>query len=140
MAVLLLLAPEKNVRWLGKVGVILLVLILVIAGPLSTKLLSQLEAGKNAALANPVTRSVANALHERVAQDEGVEIMLLGRPRAQDLVMIHIASREQLPPSYADELREIVREEMGNPELRVTVVAVHGMWRSDADSSGTGSP
>jgi len=85
-------------------------------------------------VANPVTWAVRTALYERVAQDEGVEIMLLGRPRAQKSVMIHIASQIDLPPSYADELRKIVREKMDDPELAVSVVAVRGLWRSDSDS------
>jgi hypothetical protein len=118
----------------------LLVSPLVLAGPLSTTLLSQLEAGKTVPLAYPVTTAVASALYERVAQDEGVEIMLLGRPRAQNSVMIHIASHDELPPSYADELRKIAREEMNDPDLAVSVVAVRGLWRSDTDSSQKGSP
>ena len=85
-------------------------------------------------LANPVTRAVRTALYERVAQDEGVEIMFLGRPRAQKSVLIHIASQSELPRSYANELRKIVREKMDDPELAVWVVAVRGLWRSDSDS------
>jgi uncharacterized membrane protein len=118
----------------------LLVLLLALAGPLSTILMSQLEAGKHVALAHPVTRAVSRALHERVAQDEGVEIMLIARPRAQRSVMIHIASQDELPASYANELRKIVRDEMGDPELSVSVVAVRGLWRSDYDSPQDGSP
>ena len=87
-----------------------------------------------------MTRAVANALYERVAQDEGVEIMLMARPRAQYKVMIHIASQKELPPSYADELRNIVREKMYDPQLPVSVVAVRGLWRSDSDSPPNGSP
>jgi len=75
-----------------------------------------------------------------VAQDEGVEIMLMARPRDQYNVMIHIASRDELPPSYANELRKIVREEMDDPEIPVSVVAVRGLWRSDSDSVPNGSP
>ena len=74
------------------------------------------------------------ALYERVAEDEGVELILLGRPRALNAVMIHVASPKELPLSYADELRKIVREKMDDPELNVTVVAVRGFWRSDSDS------
>jgi hypothetical protein len=103
-------------------------------------MLSQLEAGKNVPLAYPVTRAVARALKERVAQDEDVEIMFMARPRAEDSVMIHIASQEELPPSYANELRKIVRDEMDDPELSVSVVAVRGLWRSDSDSPPNGSP
>ena len=112
---------------------LLIVLVLVIAGPLSDRLLVQLDEGKSVPLAHPVTSAVANALFERVAQDEGVEIMFLARPRAQHRVVIHIASREELPLSYANELREITPKEMDNPDLPVTVVAVRGLWRSDSD-------
>jgi uncharacterized membrane protein len=126
------LSRHRRLAQLGRLG--LVVLLLVLGGPLSTTMLSQLEAGKNVPLAYPVTRAVARTLYERVAQDEGVEIMLLARPRAFGGVMIHIASHDELPPSYADELRKVVRDEMDDPELSVSVVAVRGLWRSDSDS------
>ena len=91
-------------------------------------------------LAHPVTRAVLRAVSERVAREEGVELMFIARPRAERRVMIHLASREELPPTYADELRQLVRDEMDDPELAVSVVAVHGMWRSDSDSREDGSP
>jgi uncharacterized hydrophobic protein (TIGR00271 family) len=112
----------------------LVVLLVVLAGPLSKTLIDQLQEGKQVPVANPVTWAVRTALYERVAQDEGVEIMFLARPRAQESVLIHIASQIDLPPSYADELRKIVREKMDEPELAVSVVAVRSLWRSDSDS------
>ena len=115
-------------------------MLLVLVGPLSTVLVWQLHKGKNVPLANPVTWVVRTALYERVARDEDVEIMLMARPRGQNFVMIHIASQDELPPSYADDLRKIVREKMGNPELSVSVVAVRGLWRSDGASRQKGSP
>jgi uncharacterized hydrophobic protein (TIGR00271 family) len=132
-------ALPRHRRWARLERSGLVVLLLALAGPLSTALLSQIEEGKNAPLAHPVTRSVARALYERVAQDEGVEIMLLARPRGQDRVMIHIASHDELPPSYANELRKIVRDEMNDPKLSVSVVAVRGLWRSDGASPKDGS-
>jgi hypothetical protein len=54
--------------------------------------------------------------------------------------MIHIASKIELPPSYANELREIVRDAMNDPELLVSVVAVRGLWRSDNDPPQHASP
>jgi hypothetical protein len=97
-------------------------------------MIDQLQEGKIVSVGHPVTWAVRTALYERVAQDEGVEIMFLGRPRAQKSVLIHIASQKDLPPSYAAELRKIVREKMDDPELHVSVVAVRGLWRSDSDS------
>ena len=118
----------------------LVALLVVLAGPLSTTLLSQLHEGKSVPVANPVTRAVHRAVFERVAQDEGVEVMYLARPRAEHRVLIHLASHDELPPSYANELRKIVRDKMGDPELPVTVVAVRGFWRSDSDSPPDESP
>ena len=118
----------------------LVALLVVLAGPLSTTLLSQLEEGKSVPATHPVTRAVHRAVFERVAQDEGVEVMFLARPRAEHRVMIHLASHDELPPSYANELRKIVRDKMDDPELPVTVVAVRGFWRSDSDSPPAGSP
>jgi uncharacterized hydrophobic protein (TIGR00271 family) len=118
----------------------LVVLLLILAGPLSKTLIDQLQEGKHVPLAHPVTWAVRTAVYDRVAQDEGVDVMLLARPRAQASVMIHIASQDELPPSYADELRQIVRREMDDPELPVSVIVVNGMWRSDDDVLQSTSP
>jgi len=122
-------SPYK--RWLAQVGRLGLLLLLVggLGGPLTGKLLQQIEAGKTVTPAYPVTQAVVKAVHERVMQDEGVTIMLIARPRAwQRGVLIHIASVEELPRSYADELRTIVREKMGDPTLPVAVIVVRGWW------------
>ena len=118
----------------------LVVLLLALAGPLSTTLVAQLEEGKSVPIAYPVTKAVQRAVFERVAQDEGVDVMFIARPRAEHRVMIHVASRDELPLSYANELRKIVRDVMNDAELPVNVVAVRGLWRSDSDSPKNGSP
>jgi uncharacterized hydrophobic protein (TIGR00271 family) len=125
---------RRYIRLAWYIRLSLVVLLLVLAGPLSKILIDQLQEGKHVPIANPVTSAVRTALYERVAQDEGVEIMYLARPRAHRSVMIHIASQIKLPQSYANELRKIVREKMDEPELHVSVVAVRGLWRSDSDS------
>jgi hypothetical protein len=50
-----------------------------------------------------------------------------------EAVVIHIATDHDLPRSYADELRAIVREQMEDEELSVFVIALRGDWRSDQD-------
>jgi uncharacterized hydrophobic protein (TIGR00271 family) len=127
-------ALQRNIRRSRIIRFSLMALLLVLAGPLSKFLIDQLQKGKHVPVASPVTWAVRTALFERVAEDEGVEIIMLGRPRATNSVMIHIASPKELPLSYADELRKIVREKMDDPELHVTVVAVRGFWRSGSDS------
>ena len=133
-------ALPRHRRLSELVRLFLVVLLVALAGPLSARLLSQLEEGKRVPLAHPVTRAVATALYERVAQDEGVEIVFLARPRAQNSVLIHIASQHELPDSYADELRRIVREEMDDPELNVSIVALRRWWHSDEDLPKDGTP
>ena len=125
---------RRYIRLAWYIRLSLVVLLLVLAGPLSKTLIDQLQEGKHVPIANPVTSAVRTALYERVAQDEGVEIMFLARPRAHRSVMIHIASQIELPQAYANELRKIVREKMDEPDLHVSVVAVRGLWRSDSDS------
>jgi uncharacterized hydrophobic protein (TIGR00271 family) len=117
----------------SQIGLFLLLVALV--GPLSTKLVTQIGQGKNVTLAYPVTRAVSRAINTRVARDPNVEIMSIARPRASNSVLIHLASSMELPSSYANDLRAIVRDVMDDPELPVTVIAVRGLWRSDEDVS-----
>ena len=117
----------------------LVAVLLVLFGPLTARLMSQIELGKSATVGYPVTRAVSRALHERVARDDGVEVTFLTRLRTGKRVLVHIASDRELPQSYATELRQIVREEMGDPEVSVIVVAFRGWWRSDTDDTTDGS-
>jgi uncharacterized hydrophobic protein (TIGR00271 family) len=122
---------HRRLAVMGRWG--LVVLLLALAGPLSTTLVAQLEEGKRVPLGYPVTRAVAQAVFERVARDEGVDVVFIARPRHEARVVIHIASHGELPPSYAGELRQIVRDAMNDPEHAVSVIAVRGLWRSDID-------
>jgi uncharacterized hydrophobic protein (TIGR00271 family) len=126
------LGRDRRLAFMVRGGLLLLLAILM--GPLSIGLISQIEEGKSVSAAYPVTRAVSRRLQDRVGLDEGVEIMLMARPRAEEGVVIHLASKEELPPSYASELRQIVREEMSDSGLPVTVIAVRGLWMSDSDA------
>jgi uncharacterized hydrophobic protein (TIGR00271 family) len=121
---------RHTVRW-GRWG--LVALLVVLAGPLSFKLLSQLHEGRAQTAVYPVTRDLSRALHTRVARDPGVDIASLVRSSVMEAVVIHIATDHDLPRSYADELRAIVREQMEDEELSVFVIALRGDWRSDQD-------
>lgn len=116
---------------LGKWG--LVILLITLAGPLSFTLLAQLEQGRSQTAVYPVTRAVARALQTRIAQDPGVDITFMGRSSVSDGVVIHIGANHDLPRTYADELRAIVRSEMEDPEIPVYIVCLRGQWRSDQD-------
>jgi hypothetical protein len=77
---------------------------------------------------------------ERVSRDEGVHVVFHARPRAENRVLIQLASQHELPKAYADQLRQIMRDAMQDPEHQVHVITVRGMWRSDYDHMEQGAP
>ncbi len=125
------LKRNRLIARLGHIGLILILLSLF--APMSISLISTIQEGKNVTVAYPVTRSVARAIKERVSQDEGVEVMYMARDRSERGVTIHLASTKNLPETYADELEQIVRQEMKDPDIPVHVVAVKSMWVDEED-------
>lgn len=123
------LKRHRRVARLSQIGLVLVLLGLF--APMSATLLSTINEGRNVALAYPVTRAVSRAVNERVNQDEGVEIILIARDRTEHAVIVHLASREDLPISYAAEIKQIVRNEMKDPDIPVHVVAVRSIWVED---------
>lgn len=118
----------KRYRRVARVGQItLVVFLLILFAPMSKSLLENIQQGKNVTLAYPVTRAVFRAVNERVHRDEGVEVMLMARGRIESGVVIHLASKKDLPKSYAIELKQIVRQEMNDFDLPVHVVAVRSI-------------
>ncbi|MDG1897341.1 MAG: DUF389 domain-containing protein [Fuerstiella sp.] len=109
----------------------LVALLVVLAGPLSLELLWQQDEGRAQTAVYPVTRDLSRALHKRVTRTPGVDISFLGRSSVDAAVVIHIAADHELPLSYADELRKIAKDHMGDEGLTVKVVALRGLWRSD---------
>ena len=126
-------ALKRHRNFSRTIRISLVVILLALLGPMSSELLTKIQAGRNETLGYPVTRKVSRALHDRVDLDPGVEIMFMARPSSREGVVVHIAAEQALPTSYADELRQIVRDQMNDPILPVYIVAVHGMWRSDYD-------
>ena len=65
--------------------------------------------------------------------DPGIEIVLLGRSSVAEGVFIYIASKQEVPKMYANELRTIVKKEMGSKDLDVYVICLNGQWLSKSD-------
>lgn len=122
---------HRNVARLAKIGLVVVVLLLF--GPMSKSLISTIAEGKNVTASYPVTTAVARAVQDRVHQDEDVEVILMARSRNEPGVIIHLASRNDLPKSYGVEIKEIVRKEMKNQNIRVQVIAVRSIWIEDLD-------
>ena len=103
---------------------------LILATPLTSRLLDQLQEGRSQNAVFPVTRAVSRAVLAHVDQDPGVEITFMGRSAVTEAVIIHLASDHEIPASYADELRNIVRQKMDDSEISVIIVALDGQWLS----------
>ncbi len=116
------LKRNRRIAMLGKIGLVLILLVLF--APMSKSLISTIQEGKNVTVAYPVTMVVSRAINDHVNQDEGIEVMYMARQRTEPGVIIHIASKNDLPRSYAEELKKIVRQKMNDPDIPVSVVAV----------------
>lgn len=122
------LKRHQNLARLVRIAIIALLLIL--ATPLTGRLLDQLHEGRSQTAVFPVTRAVSRALLERVDQDPGIEVTFMGRSSVTEAIVIHLASDHDIPESYADELRNIVRQEMDDRDISVIIVALDGQWVS----------
>lgn len=111
----------------------LVVLLLVLAGPLSYALVNQLDKGRPQSAVYPVTRAVARAIQERVDQDEGIHVAFMGRSAVVNGVVIHLAAEHKVADSLGEELRTIVQNEMNDPEMAVYVICLSGQWLSTPD-------
>ena len=87
-------------------------------------------------IAYPVTRAVAQRVLKRVAEERGIEVMLLGQGSVVEGVVIYLAAERDVDKSFRDELRALVREEMADPDLTVYVVVVQSAmdgWSSEEE-------
>ena len=97
-------------------------------------LLSQLHEGRTQTAVYPVTRAVRKAVEGLVEADQGVYVTFLGRSSVEKGVLIYLSSDHSIPRSYANKLRDIVRDEMQDPELPVTINCFDGQWFSDSNA------
>ena len=122
---------EAERRWVYRSLAVLATIVVALAFPLEMALREQIDRGKPQPLGFPLTRELVNALHERVQQDPGVEIMLAARPSVVEHeydVVIYLASEKPLPRSYQHDLTEIVRHHHSNPDAKVAILCLQQAW------------
>jgi hypothetical protein len=121
--------------WVFRTAIGLATAAILLAVPLALHLDTQIHRGKAQPMAFPVTREVATALLDRVAEDPGVHIILAGRPGRklesdqEEHVSIVLGSNRLLPHSYAQELTKIVRREMEDESVEVRVFCLQQGWK-----------
>ena len=128
--------------WVRRVVVALAVCAVVIALPLASAFIRQVHEGKVQPIAFPVTNEVKNAVNAYIEKDPGRTLILIGRPGIESEgqridVGIILSSETPLPRAFADELAEIVREKMENPDAIVRVACVAAHWAEPAASVGS---
>ena len=128
-------APRRF--WVKHVVAGLTVCVLAIAIPLGSTFMRQVREGKNAPIAFALTNEMREILIEHVSQHPGVDIIFAGRSgvhRESDPVDIGIilTSKHPLPRSEADELVQLIRTTMQNPDLQVKVACVADGWSDDS--------
>ena len=134
---------EAQKHWVYRIVFVVGLSIILLAVPLQNALEEQVDQGKSQPTTYPLTKSLDEALAAHIREMPGVELVASGRPsvlyeRAD--VVIFLSSPEPLHRSVADELIEICRREMGDPELIVEVHCFTNAWKpDDVDSSSTDS-
>jgi len=119
----------QRIAMLARVGLVMILLALF--APMSNSLINKINEGKNVAIAYPVTSAVSRAVNERINQENEIEVMYMARGRSEPGVIIHLASKNDLPYAIAEDLKLLVREEMNDPNIPVQVVAVRSIWIMD---------
>ena len=126
---------QTNVRqrlWVFRMVGIFGILLIVLAFPLQRALQRNIDTGKPQPNTFPLTAAVTEALVEYIEKRPDLELIASGRPSSEqdqaDVVLV-LASPSPLSQSYAEELIEIVRREMGDQSLSVKVHCLLEAWQ-----------
>lgn len=120
-------------------GLMTCVLIMIV--PLISMFMSHLREGRNTPYALAVTGELREAILDHVAERPGVDVLFVGRSgidRDTEPVDVGIilASRHPLPNSEAEELTQLIRDTMENPDLQVRVACVADRWEGTFSDGG----
>ena len=134
-----LMAEAPTRVWVRRVVGALCVCAILLAIPLVNSFMQQVRLGKNAPIAFALTNEVRAKLIGHIRQElPGVELIFSGRPGVHHEsnpvdVGIILSSNRPLPRDEADQLIELLRTELQNPELRVRIACVAAGWAIDSN-------
>jgi hypothetical protein len=130
-------AARKPQAWVRYVVAALGMCMMILSIPLISVFYKHVQEGKNSVYAYALTTQARNALLEHIEKKPGVQVIFAGRSgidRDIDPVDIGIilSSKYPLPRSEADEVVELLRRTMENPNLRVMVECVAAGWARES--------
>jgi uncharacterized hydrophobic protein (TIGR00271 family) len=127
-------ADEVQRQWVYRITAAMCISLILLAFPLQRGLNKLIDQGKTKPATYPLTEAVEHALVEHIERTPEVELVASGRPSPlydQADVVVVISSPDPLPRSFSDELAEICRREMGEPELVVEVHCFRNAWQDE---------
>ncbi|PHR88676.1 MAG: hypothetical protein COA78_36260, partial [Blastopirellula sp.] len=131
MGVATVKAAPEHIRWVNTTIAGLAIVVLGLTIPLEFALQQTIDEGRTQPNAFQVTKSVANAVFEIVDQQEGLEVLMMGRPVRTDTeidYVVYLVSNHPLPISIREEIIETIRVEVENPEAVVVVQCMLNAW------------
>ncbi|WP_237056362.1 DUF389 domain-containing protein [Microbulbifer sediminum] len=123
-------------RWVAATVAVMALVAIVLLGPLKVSLVKDLLQGKPKPNLYPLSRTVIEPLKDYVEDNPDIEILTAGRPASRhhrsDVVLV-IGAPFELDRKYAQDLIEIVRREMRDPDLKVEVHCLRELWQESSD-------
>jgi len=102
-------------KWVRRFVVVLLLGIVIMTLPLGQRLFSKVRFGQDRPLAYPTSREVRDAIIQRVRQEPGVQVVMMGRSGLDPDMGLHIflVSDHVLSVGMQEELRAIAQKRLG---------------------------
>ncbi|UHQ55705.1 DUF389 domain-containing protein [Microbulbifer sp. YPW16] len=127
---------SRQRRWVAATVAVMALVTIVLLGPLKVSLVRDLLQGKPKPNLYPLSRTVIEPLKDYVEENPDVEILTAGRPASpyhrSDVVLV-IGAPFDLDRQYAQELINIVRREMRDPNLKIEVHCVRELWQESSN-------
>ncbi len=134
------LAGSKRPLWARRMFLILLLLVGMLIFPLGDRALKQARVGQARPSSYPASLKVRNAIHERVAQEADVDVLMIARVGVEPDMGVHIllVSHNDIPDELSEDLNILVDQIVGM-DIDVRVAKLKGDIKDFIAKPQTGS-
>lgn len=127
-------ADAEQRRWAYRILTAIGLILILLAYPLHLQLNERIDQGQDQPRTYPLTRLTERALADFLKRSPGIELVASGRPSTlydrADVVLV-LSSSVPLSRSFSDELTEICKQEMENPDLIVEIHCFLNAWKQE---------
>ena len=125
-------------QWVTRVVAALGIIVIALAIPLNQSLENRLLSGRPSPNSYPLTKAVHDAVVDEIEKEHGFQLITGGRPSSKfdraDVVLV-LSAPEQIDSTLEDRLKEIVRREMKDDQLKVEIHCLKNYWHSSEESN-----